>query len=133
MARKNLKSALTTSLQAENAAVKDRFEKAESLLSDKPRPIDPIDTPHQELQKQDIADIATPEKVIRDTFTMPSTDYDLIAAIQHRCLQSALNVTRSEIVRAGLKILNELSDENLMQAMQAVEKIKSGRPSRKKQ
>lgn len=131
MAKRDLKSALTTSLKEEDKSVQTRFEKAESLLSDKPRP---IDAPQPESQKEEIADITPPEKkVIRDTFTMPSDDYELIAAIQERCLQSALNATRSEIVRAGLRMLHELPDENLTQALKAVEKIKSGRPPRKKQ
>ncbi|MCC5624401.1 cytochrome P450 [Nostoc sp. CHAB 5715] len=131
MPKRNLKSALTTSLKEEDKAVQTRFEKAESLLADKPRS---IDAPQAEPPKEEIADVPPLEKkVIRDTFTMPSEDYELIAVIQERCLQSAMNVTRSEIVRAGLRMLHDLNDEKLTQALKAVEKIKSGRPPRKKQ
>lgn len=131
MTKRNLKSALTTSLKEEDKAVQNRFEKAESLITDKPRL---IEAPQVEPPKEAIADVLPPEKkVIRDTFTMPSEDYDLIAVIQERCLQSAINVTRSEIVRAGLRMLGNLNDEKLTQALKAVEKIKSGRPPKKKQ
>ena len=131
MAKRNLKSALTNSLKAEDNAVRDRFEKADSLLGEKQSANN--ESLAAEKQTEVTQTEAVPQKkVVRDTFTMPTEDYELIGIIQQRCLQSAYNATRSEIVRAGIKLLNELSDEKLLQALKAVEKIKTGRPSRKK-
>jgi hypothetical protein len=123
MARKSMKSALTASLQAEDQAVKSRFEKAESLLGDKfpsnsqPMPFTP------EVEEQ-----IPKERVIRDSFTLPSRDYELIAAIRQRCLSSALNVTKSEVIRAGLHALLEMPEEELVRIVNNLEKVKTGRP-----
>ncbi len=122
-----MKSALTASLKAEDEAVKNRFEKAESLLGDSAeltsQPKVASATDERKEKKQ-----VKPEKVIRDSFTLPSEDYELIAAIRQRCLNSALNVNKSEVIRAGLHFLNKVSDEELMQVFEGLEKIKTGRP-----
>ncbi|MEP0820274.1 MULTISPECIES: hypothetical protein [Trichocoleus] len=117
-----MKSALTTSLQAEDQAVKSRFEKAESLLGDKlPSNSQPMaSTP--EVKEQ------SPERVIRDSFTLPSGDYELIAAIRQRCLNSAFNATKSEVIRAGLHALLEMPEEELIRIISNLEKVKTGRP-----
>ncbi|BAY08171.1 hypothetical protein [Calothrix sp. NIES-2098] len=133
MVKRDLKSALKTSLKEEDTAVQSRFEKAESLLGEKPHLADTPQSVSEPSKQEEIAVSPSEKKVVRDTFTMPADDYELIAAIQERCLQSALNVTRSEIVRAGLRMLHDLSNEELTNALKAVEKIKSGRPPKKKQ
>lgn len=120
MTKKNIKSALVSSLKAENEAVHSRFEKAESLLENKSSHVDPsTDTPPPK------------EKVIRDSFTLPSKDYELIATIRQRCLKLATNANKSEVIRAGLHILDSLSDEELLQAIKCLEKVKTGRPTEK--
>lgn len=122
MAKRNMKSALSSSLQAEGETVRNRFEKAESLLENKSPQVNPS------------ADAVPPppkEKVIRDSFTLPSKDYELIATIRQRCLKLATNVNKSEVIRAGLHILESLSDEELLQAIERLEKVKTGRPAEK--
>ncbi|MBD2596037.1 hypothetical protein H6G74_17140 [Nostoc spongiaeforme FACHB-130] len=130
MTKKSMKSALTNSLKAEDEAVRSRFEKAERLLEEK------TESNSSQLttsQPQDIVEPAQLQKVIRDSFTLPSGDYELITTIRQRCLNSAVNVTKSEVVRAGLHILQSLSDEELVQAINSLEKVKTGRPSAKQQ
>ncbi|MCP4256212.1 MAG: hypothetical protein GY774_01640 [Planctomycetes bacterium] len=68
------------------------------------------------------------KKVIRDSFTMPSEDYDLIATIKEKCLQAHIGVTKSEILRAGLHMLNRISIEELKHQFHSLEKVKTGRP-----
>jgi hypothetical protein len=134
MARKSMKAALSNSLKAEDEAVKSRFEKAESYLeraSDHPtgakdeQPESPF--PHPQRQEPE-----SRTKVIRDSFTLPEDDYTKIAALQERCLGLAKNVTKSEVMRAGLHALEALSDEDLLSMMDGLVKVKAGRPSRKR-
>lgn len=68
------------------------------------------------------------EKVVRDTFTMPRSDYEKIATLTQRCLNAGVLVNKSELLRAGLILLEAASDEHLRAAASAVEKIKTGRP-----
>ena len=68
------------------------------------------------------------KKVVRDSFSMPEDDYSLIAALRSRALKNQLAVNKAEVIRAGLQVLNSLSDSELSKALQALEKVKTGRP-----
>ena len=126
MPKKDMRAALASSLQAEDEAVKNRFEKAESLFGDRaeevPVPPVPINTATKQVKDEK-------PKVVRDSFTMPESDYDLLSAIRQRCLISAVNVNKGEVVRAGLHALQNMPDEQLLQLMKGLEKVKTGRPS----
>lgn len=124
-----MKSALANSLQAEDEAVRNRFEKAESLFGERSRDTSQTEN-HQETSEPSArASKEKKTKVIRDSFTIPNNDYELISKTRQRCLQSAVNVTKSEVIRAGLHALQYLSDEDLVQIFAELEKIKTGRPS----
>jgi hypothetical protein len=130
MTKKSMKSALTSSLRAEDEAVRNRFEKAESLL-EKTHPTSSQPTDFKQPLSEDALQPGKKEKVIRDSFTLPSGDYELITTIRQRCLNSAVNATKSEVIRAGLHILQSLSDEELVRAIESLEKVKTGRPAGK--
>lgn len=68
------------------------------------------------------------KKVVRDSFSMPEDDYSLIAVMRSRALKNELAVTKAEVIRAGLQVLNALSDSELSKALRALEKVKTGRP-----
>lgn len=129
MTKKSIKSALTSSLRAEDEAVRNRFQQAESLLEEKTQQASSQPRNLQQSQKEDALQSEKKEKVIRDSFTLPSGDYELIATIRQRCLKSAVNATKSEVIRAGLHILQSLSDEELIRAIESLEKVKTGRPA----
>ncbi len=130
MTKKSMKSALSSSLLAEDEAVRNRFEKAERLLQDKSNQVAAPATDKQQLPEDALPPIPK-QKVIRDSFTLPLRDYELIATIRQRCLKLAVNATKSEVIRAGLHIQMSLSDEELIQVMDRLEKVKTGRPAEK--
>jgi hypothetical protein len=68
------------------------------------------------------------KKVIRDSFTMPQNEYSKIAEIKAICLKSKMHVKKSEVLRAGLKMLAGLNAAQLKQKLGSLEKIKTGRP-----
>lgn len=69
-------------------------------------------------------------KVVRDSFTMPQTDYDIIAELKQKALTGGLHVKKSELLRAGLHVLSKLSAAQLKQTVATLEKIKTGRPKK---
>jgi hypothetical protein len=73
---------------------------------------------------------AKKEKVIRDSFTMPKSDYDKIAALKQKCLANGVHVKKGELLRAGLLILETANIEQLTAAVAAVETVKTGRPGK---
>jgi hypothetical protein len=71
---------------------------------------------------------ARKEKVIRDSFTMPKSDYEKIAVLKQKCLEAGVPVKKSELLRAGLTLLEAIPVKRLMAAIAALETVKTGRP-----
>ncbi len=69
-------------------------------------------------------------KVVRDSFTMPQADYDLIAALKQKALKAGLHVKKSELLRASLQAFSRLGVAQLKRAITSLEKIKTGRPKK---
>lgn len=70
------------------------------------------------------------DKVVRDSFTMPKSDYRKIAELKERCLEAGVHVKKSEILRAGLLALAEKGPKQLVAAVRKIEAVKTGRPSK---
>jgi hypothetical protein len=67
-------------------------------------------------------------KLVRDSFTIPKDEYAVLDTLKVRATALAHPVKKSELLRAGLKVLAGLSDSALRSALQAVPSIKTGRP-----
>lgn len=123
MNTKKMKGALSSSLLAETEAVQnkklsettaDRFEQAEAFF--------------EETQPTLPSSKADSKTQVRDSFTFPLEDHELIEKIINRCLKQAMRVNKSETLRASLRLLHSLDDEELVQAFSGIERIKTGRP-----
>lgn len=75
---------------------------------------------------------AEKKKVIRDSFSFPDHDYHKISELKKICLAAGVHVKKGEILRAGLHLLTNLKLTELIQAMEKVEKISTGRPKSSK-
>lgn len=69
-------------------------------------------------------------KMVRDSFTMPSDDFELINQIKQRALEHKLAVKKSEVLRAALHSLVTLPDAKLLSTLKALAPIKKGRPKK---
>lgn len=118
--RKNITDKLKTSLENERKTVKnksmnninERFAKADNIFN------------------KDVTVINEKVSVVRDTFTLPEKDYDLIDLCKNKLLENKISVTKSEIIRAGLIMLSKLKDNELVSSLKFVDKIKIGRPKK---
>jgi hypothetical protein len=72
---------------------------------------------------------AKKEKVVRDSFTMPKSDYARIASLKQKCLDGGVRVKKSELLRAALTMLDTVPAKRLIAAVGALEAVKTGRPS----
>lgn len=70
------------------------------------------------------------EKVVRDSFTMPKSDYERIAKLKQKCLDAGVAVKKSELLRAGLQALDAIPVKRLLAAVASVETVKTGRPAK---
>ncbi len=70
------------------------------------------------------------QNVVRDSFTMPQSEYRKISEIKALCLKADLQVKKSEVLRAGLKALCAMDETQLKNTLNGLDKIKTGRPNK---
>ncbi len=67
-------------------------------------------------------------RLVRDGFTMPETDFALIATLKSRALEARREAKKSELLRAGLRALAALDSKALVATLNKLEPVKIGRP-----
>jgi hypothetical protein len=83
----------------------------------------------QKEAKDEKARRAKKDKVVRDSFTMPKSDYAKIAELKQRCLEAGVSVKKSELLRAGLALLATAPVKRLLAAVSELDTVKTGRPA----
>ena len=68
-------------------------------------------------------------KVVRDSFTMPKGEYAKIDELKALGLTVGVAAKKSELLRAGLIALAKFSASQLKAALNALDNVKTGRPS----
>ncbi len=69
-------------------------------------------------------------KMERDSFTMPKDEYAQITLMKARLLALGQPTKKSELLRAGIKLLAAMSDNTLKTTLAAIPVIKTGRPNK---
>jgi hypothetical protein len=69
-------------------------------------------------------------KLVRDGFTMPQPDFDLIDMLKARTLEAKRATKKSELLRAGLHALAGLPPERLIALLGGLTAVKTGRPKK---
>ncbi len=67
-------------------------------------------------------------KLVRDSFTMPQSDFELIDVLKQRAMNFRHAVKKSELLRAGLQVLAALPDVQLEKVLARITPLKTGRP-----
>jgi len=73
---------------------------------------------------------AKKSKIVRDSFTIPKDEYQAIHALKMRSAKIGLPAKKSELLRAGIKVLTLLSDSAFEKAIAQIPLIKTGRPQK---
>ncbi|CAG0938235.1 hypothetical protein GALLN_00177 [Gallionellaceae bacterium] len=68
-------------------------------------------------------------KVVRD-FSILQLEYQKIVDIKEACLKAGLRVKRSEVLRAGLKVLSEMNAAQIRRVIRGLAKTKIGLPKK---
>lgn len=67
-------------------------------------------------------------KLVRDSFTIPKAEYAVIDALKEHAALLGRPVKKSELLRAGIKLLVSLPDAKFLAALAEVPALKTGRP-----
>jgi hypothetical protein len=141
-----MRDALGASLSAEKNVFQDRLAKAEARLG--PARIDGsgMEDPQMDangtgenklresggvkspLQNSANTGAVAPARVVREAFTIPESEHGQIEEVRSRLLGQAVAVSKSEILRAGLSLLYQLDDQELVVTVEKLDRVKTGRP-----
>ncbi len=69
-------------------------------------------------------------KLVRDSFTIPKAEYTVLDELKQRAAKLGAPAKKSEVLRAGIKALAQMSDAAFQSALAAVPAIKTGRPGK---
>jgi hypothetical protein len=107
-------------LKPKSAVAKKSETKTASVSSVKPKP-----------KAKPVAEVKVKKpKLVRDSFTFPKDEYQAIAGLKQKALGLKHSAKKSEILRAGLKLLNSLNDKAFLAALSNVPALKTGRPAK---
>jgi hypothetical protein len=68
-------------------------------------------------KSDDSANGAKKSKLLRDSYRMPKSDFELLRSLKARAREFGLDTRKSELIRAGLHCLESLSDAKLKAAL----------------
>jgi len=69
-------------------------------------------------------------KLVRDSFTIPKSEYAVLEALKQRATHLKQPAKKSELLRAGIAVLQGLGDKAFLAALAGVPSLKTGRPKR---
>ena len=67
-------------------------------------------------------------KLVRDSFTIPKSEYSILEGLKARGNTLAQPVKKSELLRAGIAALSAMDDKTFLAALSCVPSLKTGRP-----
>lgn len=118
------KPAAPTARTSKPKAIPAKTAKAATKPITKPLAVTVVKTAVEKVVK------AKKPKQVRDSFTMPKTEYAVLGELKERAANLTHTVKKSELLRAGIKALAAMTDANFLSALKAVPVIKTGRPKK---
>jgi hypothetical protein len=111
-------------------AVPQKAPQSAAKSTAKPAP-KPTPKPRDKPAQQTSPDLKLKKpKLVRDSFTFPKDEYQAIAGLKQKALGLKHSAKKSEILRAGLMLLNGLTDKAFLAALTKVPALKTGRPAK---
>ena len=94
---------------------------AKKATPSRAKPTAPISAPATKAKKV---------KLVRDSFTMPANEYQILQEIKKASLKAGIEVKKSELLRIGVGLLKTLSIAQLSAARSGLTKLSAGRPKK---
>lgn len=72
------------------------------------------------------------EKMVRDSFTMPESEYKVLGEVKRACLKDGIAIKKSELLRIGVELIRQMKVDDLKKVLSALPPMKAGRPKKNK-
>ena len=107
------------------AAAKTVRRPAAKKLAAKPSPKPSV---KQATPKPAPVEVKVKHKLVRDSFTIPKTEYVVLESLKQRAADLKRPTKKSELIRAGIAVLKAMNDKEFLAAVNGVPSLKTGRP-----
>jgi len=114
-------AAKTPTNAAKKAAAKKAAAKAPATAPGKPAAPKPAPKPAP-------VEVKVKHKLVRDSFTIPKTEYVDLESLKLRAADLKRPTKKSELIRAGIAVLKKMGDKEFLAAVSGVPSLKTGRP-----
>ena len=81
----------------------------------------PVEAPREKVRKV---------KLVRDSFTMPETEYAVLGQVKKACLKAGVDIKKSELLRVGVALISQLDMATLQKVLASLPELKTGRPGK---
>ena len=78
------------------------------------------------------ADKLSKPQLVRDSFTIPESEYAVLAKVKKACLKEGFEIKKSELIRIGIALLADMSSSKVKSAKKKLQTVKTGRPRKHK-
>lgn len=69
-------------------------------------------------------------KQVRDSFTMPETEYVVLGQVKKTCLKAGFEIKKSDLLRIGVSLIKNLETTKLKTLLAGLTPLKVGRPKK---
>jgi hypothetical protein len=69
-------------------------------------------------------------KQVRDSFTMPETEYEVLGQVKKACLKAGFEIKKSDLLRIGVSLIKNLETAKLKTLLAGLTPLKVGRPKK---
>ncbi|AKU24806.1 hypothetical protein ACZ75_09560 [Massilia sp. NR 4-1] len=70
------------------------------------------------------------DKLVRDSFTMPETEYAVLGQVKKSCLKAGFEIKKSELLRVGVALISQIDLATLQSVLASLPQLKTGRPKK---
>ena len=129
-AGKPKKKPAKTPARARTVAAPARKAAAKPVAKTVAEPVTKTTPVPQQEANTDKADKAKKLKLVRDSFTIPKTEYAVLEAMKLRAAKLGRPTKKSEVLRAGVQALAAMGDAAFLSCVGSVPAVKTGRPAK---
>lgn len=127
-----LRSKPKKSAKVENAAAAKARIAVESapkgaVTKQSERPVKAKQRPDAEAREK-----AKKTKLIRDSFTIPESEYAALGEVKRACIRAGFEVKKSQLLRAGVALVRQMDVARLREVLDGLPTLKAGRPKKNK-
>ena len=73
-------------------------------------------------------EVKAKHKLVRDSFTIPKAEYVVLESLKLRAADLKRPTKKSELIRAGIAVLQKMTEKEFLAAVNGVPSLKTGRP-----